>query len=173
MSFVIPTVVTERLILRAPRIEDFDPLAEFYGSDRSVYEDGPYSRKDAWREFCTSVAAWHFFGFGAFTVEERKTGAWVGEVGLNFPDDFPEHEIGWTLGAGFEGKGYAHEAALAARTWAYREKDLPPLVSYIDPENARSIALADRLGARRDDDAPTPEDDPCLVYRHPKPEAGE
>ena len=170
MSFTIPTIVTERLILRAPTLADFEPLAAFYASDRSVYEDGPYTRKAAWREFCTSVAAWHFFGFGTFTIEARKTGDWVGEVGLNFPDDYPEHEIGWTLGAGFEGKGYAYEAASAARDWAYTDAKLPGLVSYIDPANDRSIRLAERLGAVRDDAAPRPEDDPCLVYRHPAPE---
>ena len=173
MSFAIPTIITERLILRAPNAEDFEPLAEFYGSERSVYEDGPYSRKAAWREFCTSVATWHFFGFGVFTIEERKSGAWVGEVGINFPDDYPEHEIGWTLSASFEGKGYAFEAASAAREWAFSTQKLPTLVSYIDPENARSIRLAERLGASRDDAAARPENDLCLVYRHPKPEGGE
>lgn len=170
MSFTIPTIITDRLILRAPNTQDFEPLAAFYASDRSVYEDGPYTRKAAWREFCTSVAGWHFFGFGTFTVEERKTGAWVGEVGVNFPDDYPEHEIGWTLGADFEGKGYAFEAATAARDWAYSDAKLSGLVSYIDPANDRSIRLAEHLGAVLDPAAQCPQDDPCLVYRHPAPE---
>ncbi|MEL7026999.1 MAG: GNAT family N-acetyltransferase, partial [Pseudomonadota bacterium] len=52
----------------------------------------------------------------------------------------------------------------------FTELGLSTLVSYIDPENARSIALAERLGAVRDDEAEKPEDNP-LVYRHPTPEA--
>jgi RimJ/RimL family protein N-acetyltransferase len=44
------------------------------------------------------------------------------------------------------------------------------VVSYIAPENHRSIALAERLGAALDKNAPQPKPEkPCLVYRHPKP----
>jgi RimJ/RimL family protein N-acetyltransferase len=72
--------------------------------------------------------------------------------------------------AASEGKGVAYEAALAARAYAYKTVKLATLVSYISPRNARSIRLAERLGARLDPDAAYPEDDPCLVYRHPGPE---
>ena len=46
------------------------------------------------------------------------------------------------------------------------------LVSYVDPENRRSIAVAERLGARLDPGAPK-QDPGDLVYRHraqPKPQ---
>jgi RimJ/RimL family protein N-acetyltransferase len=71
-----------------------------------------------------------------------------------------------------EGKGLAHEAALAVRGWAYGSRGLGALVSYIDPGNARSIRLAERLGARRDDEAPKPEGEVCVTYRHPSPNSG-
>jgi RimJ/RimL family protein N-acetyltransferase len=40
-------------------------------------------------------------------------------------------------------------------------------VSYIDRNNSRSIALAERLGAVPDPDAATPDNSDDLVYRHP------
>ncbi len=96
----------------------------------------------------------------------------LGMAGPWFPEGWPEREIGWTLWAAeAEGKGYAREAAVAARDHAFRDLGWDTAVSYIDPENTRSIALAERLGARRDDAARHPGDEPCLVYRHPKPEA--
>jgi RimJ/RimL family protein N-acetyltransferase len=51
------------------------------------------------------------------------------------------------------------------RDWAFAERRLPTLVSYCDPANERSIAVAERLGAVRDDLAPRqdPED---VVFRH-------
>lgn len=60
------------------------------------------------------------------------------------------------------------EAAVALRDWAFAELGLPSLVSYFDPANVRSIAVAERLGAVRDDNAPRqdPED---VVYRHYRP----
>jgi RimJ/RimL family protein N-acetyltransferase len=88
-----------------------------------------------------------------------------------YPADWSEPELGWTLwSAAHEGKGYAHEAAVAARAHAYSVLGWTTAVSYIDPDNARSIALAERLGATLDPDAAhhNPAD---LVYRHPAPEA--
>ena len=70
-----------------------------------------------------------------------------------------------------EGKGIAYEAAHAARQDAFTRLGWNTAVSYIAPENVRSIKLAERMGAVLDPKAKAPkEDEPCLVYRHPKPE---
>ena len=71
---------------------------------------------------------------------------------------------------GREGQGYATEAASALRAYVYDNEILKTLVSYIDPRNDRSIALAERMGAALDPNAKEP-DPGCLVYRHPGPEA--
>lgn len=164
-----PRLQTERLVLRAPALADFAAYAAFFASPRSGYEDGPLARGPAWREFASAAGQWMLKGYGAWSIEERATGAYAGEVGIFHPAHFPEPEIGWTLMAPFEGRGLAHEAALAARAWAYAALGLETLVSYVAPGNARSIRLAERLGARLDPDAPYPDDDPCLVFRNPCP----
>lgn len=67
-----------------------------------------------------------------------------------------------------EGKGYAFEAAMGAMLWAW-EQGFETLVSYIAPANARSIALAERLGAEHDPDAELPAGETTsdtIVYRH-------
>jgi len=66
---------------------------------------------------------------------------------------------------GHEGRGYATEAAMAMRDWAMRALRLAGLVSYVHPENHRSAAVAERLGATLDADAPKQDPDD-LVYRH-------
>ena len=114
---------------------------------------------------------WLLRGYGGFSIEERTTGGYLGEVGVFHEDSYPEPELGWMVVAAAEGRGIAHEAALAVRRWAYRTLGLTTLVSYIDAGNARSIRLAERLGAARDDNAPLPENEHCLVYRHPGPKA--
>lgn len=167
---MIPELETSRLRMRAPRVEDFDLYVETLTSPRARYIGGPFDRKGAWRDFCMDVASWRLRGFGYWSVEEKASGAFTGFVGLGFPVYHPERELGWVMQAGFEGKGYAFEAATAARAHAYDTLGWRTLVSYIDAPNERSIALAERLGARLDPDAPHPDDDPCLVYRHPAPE---
>lgn len=168
----IPTLQTERLILRSYHLRDFDALAHFFTTGRAQYVDGPQSRARVWAGFTGDMGQWHILGFGPWMIEERDTGRAIGGVGINFPDDYPEREIGWILYDGFEGRGYALEAALAARDYAFNTLGWETLVSYIDPRNERSIALAKKMGAVRDETAPTPNGDPCLVYRHSaKPES--
>jgi RimJ/RimL family protein N-acetyltransferase len=109
---------------------------------------------------------WSVLGMGGWAVEDLASGALAGEVAVHRPVDYPETELGWLLFEGFEGRGYAYEAAGAARDWAFSHLGLASIVSYIDRDNARSISLAERLGAVLDLGAPTPNGDPCFVYRH-------
>jgi RimJ/RimL family protein N-acetyltransferase len=167
----IPVINTERLTLRAPRLEDFEPYAAYFASARAELERGRRDRAGAWKEFSAVAGQWLLRGYGGFSIEDRANGGYLGEVGVFHEDSYPEPELGWMVVAAAEGRGIAHEAALAARHWAYHALGLTTLVSYIDADNARSIRLAERLGATRDDDAPHPENERCLVYRHPGPEA--
>jgi RimJ/RimL family protein N-acetyltransferase len=66
---------------------------------------------------------------------------------------------------GFEGQGYATEAAAALLDWAFTQAGIETLVSYFDPLNRQSIAVARRLGGRLDPDAPR-HDPQDIVYRY-------
>ncbi|WNJ92070.1 GNAT family N-acetyltransferase [Bosea sp. 685] len=161
----IPRLTTPRLTLRAQIPGDFPAYAKFLASPRAKAMGGPYRLRDAWGLFCHDIAGWALFGHGALMIELAGTGECIGQVGINDGPLFPERELGWLVYDGHEGKGYATEAALALRDWAADTAGLRDLVSYIDQENHRSIAVVERLGAVLDRDArkPDPED---LVYRH-------
>lgn len=165
----IPTITTPRLILRGPRREDFAPYAAFWTSDRSIHEDGPRDERAAWEDFAAGFGLWTIAGYGAWSVEDRASGDFLGIVGMYHPPQFPEPEIGWAVMPWAEGKGIAYEAATAARDWVYANTGLTTLVSYIGPRNTRSIRLAERMGAVRDTDARGP-DPGDVVMRHPGPE---
>jgi RimJ/RimL family protein N-acetyltransferase len=104
-------------------------------------------------------------GYGAFGCDDRATGAYVGEVGIYRPEGFPEPELGWFVVPEAEGQGYAAEAARAVLDWAHESFGWQRLVSYIDPANARSIALALRLGGVIDPSLPGV-DGGDVVIRH-------
>lgn len=161
----IPKLKTARLILRPMAMDDWPDYLDLMQSERSAYMDGPYPEEGAWGMFCHDVAQWGLMGHGALMFDELATGICLGQVGINHGPLFPEHELGWYVYAHAEGKGYALEAARALRDWAYRVRGLKTLVSYIAPENTRSLKLAERLGAVLDPDAPR-KDDTILVYRH-------
>jgi RimJ/RimL family protein N-acetyltransferase len=161
-----PRITTERLHLRPYRLEDFPHLLALYETDRAAFIGGRLSPRQVWDGFVNCIGQWNVLGFGGWAVEEAASGALVGEVAVTHPVDFPEVELGWLLFDGFEGRGYAYEAALAARHWAFSDAGLSTLVSYVDKDNIRSARVAERLGATVDPQALTPNGDPCLVYRH-------
>ena len=142
----IPTILTDRLVLRAPRLEDFEHWAPFFASERSHFERGPMDREDGYRTWAADVALWQLRGYGPFGCDERRTGAYVGEVGIYQPEGYPGPELGWFVTPEAEGKSFAYEAARAVLDWAGDNFDWPYVTNIIDPRNARSIALGQRLG---------------------------
>ena len=70
-----------------------------------------------------------------------------------------------------QGKGYAAEAARAARAHAFGALGWTTVVSTIDPGNAASVRVAERLGASRDAAAEAAHGYEILVYRHMNQEA--
>lgn len=168
MQALIPTLETERLILRAPRIEDFDAFAEMTSGPRSRYFGDREDRAGAWDDFMQITATWLLRGHGAWTATMRDTGEVVGFVLIGAEPGDMEPELGFVVSEAAEGHGIAFEACEAVREHALGPFALPSLVSYIDAGNVRSRRLAERLGAERDGvaEAAFGADAP-LVYRHP------
>ena len=169
-----PVVETERLILRLPEARDLAAVRAYNTQERSRWTGGPRSTGDSFRAYACVRGHWEFRGFGMFAIEIKGADAACGMAGPWMPDDWPEGEIGWNLWSEeVEGKGIALEAAHAARDWTYRTCGWTTAVSYINPGNTRSLALADRLGARDDTQAshPFPDYPDTRIFRHPGPEA--
>lgn len=166
LSSHVPQLETARLVLRAPRLEDFPDYAAILMSDRARYMDGPFSRQSAWLDFTQYAAGWQLRGAGMWTAEQRTSGVVAGffSAGMEYGDR--EHELGYLLTAGFEGQGLAAEAIAAVRDFALTALELPSLVSYVDPDNLRSAKAAERSGAQRDTAAEAAFDSKVLVYRH-------
>jgi RimJ/RimL family protein N-acetyltransferase len=161
----IPILESDRLLLREPMLGDWPGFAALMTSDRARYMGGPFPIGEAWGTFCHGIALWRLFGVGNLSIVLRETGACIGQIEINQGPRFPEPELGWQIGIEAEGRGYAFEAAVAMREWAFRDGRVATLVSYIGPDNTRSIRLAERLGATLDAQA-RPQDPGDLVYRH-------
>ncbi len=162
---IAPTLHTQNLTLRMPRLADFEPRAEFASSNRSIWEGGPLDRHSTWRIFASEVGQWPLLGYGPFSIDDTATGNYVGEVGIYRPSDYPEPELGWFVIPTAEGRGIAAEAALCVMHWARQTFGWDRLVNYIDPMNARSIALAMRLGGVVDETL-AGQDETDVVIRH-------
>lgn len=161
-----PTLETERLVLRPYRESDFEAFAAYFASPRSIYTDGPVSRSTAWDLFTAGAGRWMIAGHGAWAIERKSDGSALGLVSLNTAITLPEPELGWILWEGFEGQGYAYEAALNARNFAFEILQWQDLISGIHEDNVASIRLAERLGASHDAELRLDDEPETLFYRH-------
>ena len=155
---------TERLVLRPLALGDLVGLTSFYGDPevmRFMGGGGPLDALQTRVSLERMIASFEAEGFGQLAVERKEDGLFIGRCGLLVWDTATwaptrvldakgpvEIEVGWLLGRGYWGHGYATEAAV--RDWAFDNLTLERLISLIYDENLRSIAVARKLGMELD-----------------------
>jgi RimJ/RimL family protein N-acetyltransferase len=152
----IPVLHTERLILRAHRMEDFADCAAMWADPEVARFIGgkPSTREEVWARLLRYAGHWALLGYGYWAIEEKGTGRFIGEMGFaHFKRDIEPSledtpEVGWALASHAHGKGYAKEALCVAITWG--EKHFGPVrtACIISPDNLPSIRLAEKCGYR-------------------------
>ena len=108
----------------------------------------PLSREDAWRSLGYLLGHWMIRGFGLWAAEEKATGALVGRIGLYQPEGWPGLEVGWLVDRPRWGGGFASEGGAAALRHAFERLRAKRVISVIEPGNAASIRVAEKLGER-------------------------
>lgn len=162
----IPTLHTDRLTLRAPKLDDLAALTAFYASEQSHTVGGPRDETDSAMTLNATAGQWLLHGFGSWHIADRDSDAYLGRTGFLFAPGWQEPELGWAVTKQAEGKGIAYEATQAARAYGAKHLRLDAPISYIRPDNTRSAALAKRLGAQFERHAEL-RGTPCDIYRHP------
>ncbi|GAB3873351.1 GNAT family N-acetyltransferase [Dactylosporangium cerinum] len=178
---------TSRLVLRRWRDEDRAPFAALNADPEVMrFFPRPLTRAESDMMVDRIKASFDEHGYGLWAVDVVRADAgvsgFIGFVGLawqRFPAHFtPALEIGWRLARHAWGQGYASEAAVAARDFAFRAATadaatdagaatafdevpgagMDEIVSMTTRTNEPSQAVMRRIGMTRD-----PADD----FRHP------
>ncbi|MFS4579780.1 GNAT family N-acetyltransferase [Phaeobacter sp. C3_T13_0] len=166
-----PVLETERLTLRGPLQSDLPEFTRYMTRSPRLQSQGEtVSDEQCWFGFLIGVGHWQWHGFGFFTITKLRGSHPLGRVGLLKHSNWPDVELAWHLFDEAEGKGYATEAGLAVRKWAYQAHGIEQLVSYIDFENHRSQAVAKRLGAETDGTRADHEPNAEVWTHRPEPE---
>lgn len=171
-----PVLETPRLRLRGRKLSDFAACAAMQ-ADAEVMRfiaGAPVPEEEAWSKFARMEGFWALTGIGFWLVEEKATGAVIGEVGLaDFrraidPPLGRDAEYGWMFATPAQGKGYANEALAAALAWGDRRFHGARFCCIIDEENTASIRLAERHGFARERRAQY-KGKPVTVFRRAAP----
>ncbi|HEX6806412.1 MAG TPA: GNAT family N-acetyltransferase [Gemmatimonadaceae bacterium] len=164
----IPTITTDRLVLRAfvqRDLEQYAPIVADPEVTKHLGDGHTLSRDEAWRQMAVILGHWVLFGYGLWAVEERATGALMGRIGCQQPEGWPDFELAYTLGRAYWGRGYAREGAGAALSYAREVLGRTRIISVIRPANAGSIRVAQSLGATLDTEVEF-FGGPASVYRY-------
>jgi ribosomal-protein-alanine N-acetyltransferase len=164
---------TERLLFRRITEQDFDTWLAFckypdslkyiFSQEQLKVED-PIERCRIW---FNRVYNRYENGLGGMNaLIEKQTGAFVGQCGLLIQtiDDIEELEIGYSLMPAYRGKGFASEAAIKCKEFAFENNYATSLISVIVPENSDSIKVTLNNGMKLDKTT-TSNGDVVNIYR--------
>lgn len=147
-------ITTERLVLRAHRMDDLDDLARFHG-DPEVVRFVPWPVRDraateeTLRVKLTQTELVAHGQWLVLAIEVRATGTVVGEVLLKWASQ-GQGELGFALAREAQGHGYAAEAATAVLRIAFDDLDLHRVTAVVIEGNDASARLLARLGFRQE-----------------------
>ena len=148
--------LTERLVLRRFNAGDGARFAAMNADPeviRYIADGRPLTRAASDALLDAIEAHWREHGFGLWCAAPREDAdRCLGFVGLAVPSFLPAVlpavEVGWRLARESWGRGLATEGARAAVEHAFTHLRLPSVISIIDPDNARSVRVAEKLGMR-------------------------
>ena len=149
MTIPLP-IETERLLIRPFDPSDADSMAKVYGDPEVmrhvVLGVLDHDRTAALLEGYRRSQEEH--GFSTWAVVEKESGTVVGDAGFGIYAPTGEPELGYTLATRVWGRGYGLDAAGACVETAFAHLPHRRLLAKIEPDNERSLRLAERLGMR-------------------------
>ena len=159
---------TERLIIRAYTLDDFDNLyAILSDAETMAHYPSTYDEKgtQSWLNWCIETD--NAYGHSLWAMELKETGEYIGDCGVTMQNIDGETlpEIGYHINKRFWRRGYAKEAAAAVRDWFFTESDYDSVYSYMKYTNVASYSTAASIGMKKIKEYPDPHDKICYVYR--------
>ncbi len=143
-------IATERLFLRKMVQEDFDDLFVVFTDPKVMHSfDGKlfdHYQMDRWIQ--RNLNHQDKYGYGLFSIIHQKDSILIGDCGLEHIEvaGTPELELGYDLRSDYWGQGFATEAALAVRDFAFNELALSRLICLIHVTNVASRRVAEKIG---------------------------
>ena len=142
-------IETKRLLLREYTIDDFEELYKILSDPITMkHYPKPYDKEGTMRWINWCITSYQKNGFGLWAVILKKTNTFIGDCGLSLQniDGCILPEIGYHINKEYWRMGYAKEAALAVKEWAFKNTNYDALYSYMTKDNIASYKTAMSIG---------------------------
>src|SRR5437763_3930982 len=138
-------LLTPRLRLRALVQDDLEDLCRLWMDARVMEWIGEHTREDVAQELGEHVESETAHGYALWAVEERASGRFVGDCGLQpFEMRGPEVELGYELLPEAWGRGLASEAVAATLGAAFGPLEIERVIAVVKPGNAASLRVLEK-----------------------------
>lgn len=156
MNYLLFGEETERLHFRKLEKEDFNTWLEFCKDSISLKyiwltnNDNLIEKCNIW--FNRIFNRYENNKGGMNVLIDKKTGKFIGQCGLliHTINNIEELEIGYSIMPEYRNKGYATEAAIKCRDYAFEKNFKSSLISIIHTENTNSVKVATSIGMKVD-----------------------
>jgi len=142
-------IQTKRMYLREMTEADFDALAAILCDEETMYAyEGAFTQAEAREWLDRQLARYREDGFGLWAVILKETGEMIGQMGITWQPVENERvpEIGYLFNRAYWHNGYAAEAAVACKQYAFEVLGFPEIYSIIRASNIPSMNVAIRNG---------------------------
>ena len=145
-----PRLETPRLRLRLMQADDVDHLFAIFADPKvmAAFGEPPFDRARMTQWVQRNLDHQSTYGYGLFSVILKTNGLLIGDCGLEVMDvdGVQAVELGYDFRSDYWNQGYATEAAIAVRDYAFRHLQLPRLISLIRVGNLPSQRVAEKIG---------------------------
>lgn len=145
-------LTTRRCAVRETTVEDVDGFYRIYAEPSvTEYTENIFADRDEETAYIEDYRkkVYAFYGYGMWTVLERKSGEVIGRAGITWREGYDLPELGFVFGAPWQGKGYAFEVCGAILHYAREELQMERVQALVRPGNERSLRLCEKLGFMR------------------------
>lgn len=149
---------TQRCYLREMTVEDLPALVRLYEGEGVTDYMEPLYEWERGVEYARAYIEnmYPYYGYGMWLVKDRRTHQLMGRAGLNLRMAGHEKllEMGYMIGAEYQGKGYGTEVCQGILDYIRKEElGFDRVYCFVDKRNRASIALLGRLGFSLEEDS--------------------
>jgi RimJ/RimL family protein N-acetyltransferase len=142
-------IKTARLVLREMTMDDLPAMRAIVQDEQTMYAWGhAWSEEETVAGLEKQLRAYHEDGYGRWAVVLKETGVVIGMCGLLWWETDKDRvpEIGYLFNRAYWHNGYAAEAAIACKRYAFDTLGFDEVYSLIKDTNYPSMNVAIRMG---------------------------